>query len=364
MCRSIAVVAVLLTLLLFQTAVASANLPQTVFVDKNELARLHPGWQALDDMRAALDSEKSDLAKNTSSGSLSPAATVGSKRGLTVVPSRSQLVAKAAGDASASLDKLEKRKYDALRARRDSMSVYLLKNSESEWKAEARTIQEEAAIQMKAVDEQYAVELLNARLRATATKSAVTISQKQDGGLDKADADARLITADAEVQRIKADVDAQKAIIDGDARARIAAIKEASEKRVKDILDLYETDQSTIIANSMASARSDIARTLGPTAAPGLFAEYESGFNRWVVNGSACAGNKTTDLKAAICALQERIDNDVNTVVLVWASQKGLKVTFERSNDATYDATKMFADIIKKRGWNAVGPMAGGLESS
>lgn len=343
----------------------AAGKPQSagvVYVDKSQLARLHPGWRALDDMRLTLSGTGLGAAMSAAAQNPAPAIVDTPEPQLTTGRTRDELVAKAVRDALTSLDKLEAQKYDALRVRRESMRVYLLKNSESEWKAEAKDLQAGAAVRMKAVDDRYAADLVNARLRLAASKAAASISQKEDAGIDGAVADERMTAANAEIARIIAESDAEKAKITADINARIDSIKRASEKRVEEQIAVYVSEQSAIIADSMASARSDIARRLGPTSTPELFAVLEVGFGQSVGKTFDAGGDRMVDLKAAYSALQVRIDNDVRDMVLSLASQKGLKVTFERNTTDVNDATGMFADLIKKYGWSASisGPSASG----
>ncbi len=338
-----------------------ASNARVVYVDTSELARLHPGWRALDDMRLTLNGTGLKDAMSTSLTSAPPIIST-PKLQLTSVSSREELVAKAARDASAALDKLEARKYDALRARRESMRAYLLKSSESEWKAEAKDLQAESAVLTKAVDDRYSADLVNARLRQAASKAASSISKKEDAGIDRTLAGERMTAADVELARIMAESDAEKASITADINAKIEAIKRASEKRVEEQVAVYDAEQSSIIADSMASARSDIARRLGPTSTPDLFAVLDMGFGQTLGKTPVTNGDRMVDLRAAYSALQTRIDNDVRELVLSLASQKGLQISFERKTTRMNDATGIFANLIKKCGWSASipGPAASG----
>lgn len=336
---------------------------QIVFVNRDELARLHPGWQALNDMRSTLDGTV--VSRSPISVDPSPNRAAGTaSRGGSVGRSRSELVAKAARDASAALDGLESRKYEALRARREAMKSQLLKNSESDWKSEARNIEEAAAVETKLVDDRNASDLVNARLRASASEVASRVSRKEGSGMDKAAADEHLQAATAELADVGRADDAEKARIVDAANAKIKALKQASEKRVEEQLSLYQAEQAKLIADSMASARSDIAQELGPVSTPGLFAAGQGGS---VLSGAGLAEYKVdrlVDLKAAASALQVRIDKDVSSMVLGLAAEKGLKVTFERQKGETRDATRMFAELIRKHGWSAGTPAMCGSGSS
>ncbi|MGI6296030.1 MAG: hypothetical protein ACOX3G_08060 [Armatimonadota bacterium] len=341
----------------------SAPSVRVVYVDTSELARLHPGWRALDDMRLTLSGTGLQEAMSAAGSSAPPVISV-PKQQLPSGTSREELVAKAARDASAALDKLEARKYNALQARRESMRAYLLKSSESEWKTEAKDLQAQAAVLMKEVDDRYAAELVNARLRQVAAKAASSISQKEDAGIDRTLTDEKMAAADAEVARIMAESDAEKDRITADINAKIAAIKQASERRVEEQIAEYNAEQSAIIADSMASARSDIARRLGPTSTPDLFAVLDMGFAQPVGKTRVASGDKMVDLRAAYSALQRRIDNDVRELVLSLASQKGLQVSFERKTTRMNDATGMFANLIRKCGWSASIPASAALGNS
>ena len=324
---------------------------QIVFVDRAELARLHPGWQALSDMRLVLDGPGLVVRDSLTSAGL----TSTESRGVPAGRSRSELVAKAVQDASAALAGLETRKYAALRARRDAMKSQLLKSSESDWKAEARDIERAAAAEMKLVDDRYASDLVNARLRASASEVASKVSRMEGSGMDKEATDQKLQTSAADLDVLGRADSAEKDRIKVAANAKIEAIKQAAEKRVGEQVSLYEAEQGKLIADSMAAARSDIAQQLGPASTPGLFAERQA---IPALSGDAlgeCRVDRLVDLRAAASALQARIYKDVSSMVLNLAVAKGLKVTFERHRGETRDATRMFAELIKKHGWNAGG---------
>lgn len=353
----------------FVAALGSAGLPvpaagakgtlrpaslRIVFVDKAELARLHPGWQALNDMRAA-------LAGSTSAGGGSMPKTLAVDDRHSALPgtgggagrTRSELVAKAAMDASAALDGLEARKYEALRARGAAMKAQLMKSAEADWKAEARNIEEAAAVETKRIDEHYSSDIVNARLRAAATGVESKVSQKADSGMDKTAVDGKLRGAQGELEGIRGAGEAEKNKITAEANARIDALKQASAKRVEEQVSAYESEQSKLIAGSMAAARGEIAQQLGPVSTPALFASrHENG------------GDSVADLNAAVVALQSRIQKDVSFMVLGLADSLGIRVTFERKGAGIRDATKQFAGLIKKRGWNIGASAMSGRGSS
>ena len=168
-------------------------------------------------------------------------------------------MAKAALDASAALDGLETRKYEALRARREAMKSQLLKSSESDWKVEARNIEEAAGAETKSLDDRYASDLVNARLRVSASETAVTLSQKTDSGMDKEATDRKLQAAAADLADAGRADDAEKGRSMAAANAKIEALRQASEKRVDQQVGAYESEQSKLIAESMATARDEIA---------------------------------------------------------------------------------------------------------
>lgn len=333
-------------------AIARPASRQVVFVDKAELARLHPGWQALDDMRAALAGTGSAGGGSSTSGGQNYDRAAGTaSRGAAVGRSRSELVAKAASDASAALDGLEKRKYSALKARREAMRSQLLKSSEAEWKAEARNIEEAAGVETKLIDDRHSSDLVNARLRVSASEIAATVSQKTDSGMDKDATNEKLRSANADLAGVGSVDDAEKGRIMAAANAKIDAVRQASEKRVAERVSAYEAEQSKLIAGSMAAARGEIAQELGPVSTPALFA------GQWCASALSDNGvnesrvGRVVDLQAAVSALQVRIDKDVGSMVLDLAAEKGLKVTFERQRGETRDATKTFAGLIQKHGW-------------
>lgn len=317
---------------------------QVVFVDKAELAKLHPGWQALNDMKAVLGGGNLPRAGIDRTGSVRQVAPVGR--------SRSELAAKAARDMSAALDELEARKYEALRVRREAMKAQLLKSAEADWKADARGIEEAAALETKKIDQKNSVDLVNARIKMAASEVESKISKKADSGMDKAMTDVKLLSAKEELAGVGSADEAEKNRVMAVANAKINEIKQAAEKQVEKRVSAYESEQSKLIAQGMAAARVETAQGLGPASTPTLFA----GWHKEGANGLA-------DLSAAVSALQARIDKDVSLMALQLAARKGLKVVFERQRANLRDATKQFAGLIKKYGWNAHASLMSGLGS-
>lgn len=310
---------------------------QVVFVDKAELAKLHPGWQALNDMRTILAGGSMPKALALVDGGTGPISRVGAGG-----RSRRELSEKAARDMSAALDGLEARKYEALRIRCEAMRSELMKNAETASKADARSIEEAAADDTKLIDEKNKIDLVNARLRKAASEIEFKVSQKADSGMSKDVVDEKLNAAKDELAGVSNADEAEKERVIAQAGAKIDVLKQASAKKVEQQINAYESEQSRLIAESMAEARADIAQGLGPASTPALFSGWrEAGVNSPV------------DLGAAILALQARIDKDVSSMVLELAAMKGLKVTFQRRAANTRDATKIFAGLIKKYGWNA-----------
>lgn len=321
---------------------------QVVFVDKAELAKLHPGWQALNDMRTMLAGGSMPNARTTADRKLGFVS-----RGSVTGRSRSELAAKAARDMCAALDGLEARKYEALRVRREAMRSQLMKSAEADWKADARGIEETAAAETKHIDEQNKIDLVNARLREAASEVEFKVSQKSDSGMSKDLADAKLLQAKNELASVESADEAKKRRVMALAGAKIDILKQVAAKRIEEQVGAYESEQNKLIAESMATARAEIAQKLGPASTPALF------------SGRCKAGaNNTVDLCAAVSALQMRIDKDVSSMVHELSVMKGLKVTFERRGANTKDATKIFASLIKKYGWNARASLMSGLGSS
>jgi hypothetical protein len=226
----------------------------------------------------------------------------------------------------------------------------LLNSAEADWKAEARDIEEQAADKTKSVDERYASELVNARLRASASETAYKVSKSDASGMDKEAAKARLGEAQGGVAAVEATAGAAKDRIMAEAGAKIDALEAAAQKRVAEQVGAYESDQRKLIAQDIASARGEIASQLGPGSAPLLFARSDS--------------TNAADLSAAVSALQDRIDDDVSSVVLDLAAKRGLQVTFQRRAGTAKDATGTFAALIRKYGWPAGAAFNGRFGSS
>lgn len=311
-----------------------------VFVDRDELAKLHPEWRDLSDMKKV-------LAEASKAGQTAETAKPGVRAGRT----RSELAAKAAAEASAALDGLESRKYAALKARRDAMKSQMMKSAEAEWKAQARGIEEVAATESKSIDERHSVDLVNARLRLSAAQVASKVSKLDDSGMDKKATEQDLQGAKSSLDGIAGVDAAEKGRVDAAASAKIDAIRQGAEKKIDDFLNAYESDQRQRIAGSMAVARSETARELGPTSTPALFTAKSVATN-------------LASLQSTVSALETRIATDVDQVVRELAADRGLRVTFERRGNRTPDATAVFANLIKKHGWSAGGPVLTGQGSS
>ena len=311
---------------------------RTVFVNKAELARLHPDWRDLNDMKKAI----AGALKTASCG-----VSLSVKTGRT----RSELAAKAAAEASVALDGLEARKYAALKTRRDAMKAQMMKSAEAEWKVEARSVQQAAAARTKSVDDSHAVDLANARLRVSAAQVTSKVSKLEGSGMDKAVAEQDLQNARASLDAIVGADSAEKDSVDTDANARIDAVRKVAEQKIDDRLSAYESDQRSRIASSMAVARTETARELGPSSVPVLF------------TAKSVASNLAS-LQSTASALETRIDQDVDLVVRELAADRGLRVTFDRHGNHVPDATTVFANLIKKHGWNAGGPVLTGVGSS
>lgn len=321
---------------------ASGSIPpvtrRNVFVDKAELARLHPGWQDLSDMKKVLAG-----ALKSAPGANSVPSTAGR--------SRSELAAKTALDASKALDGLESRKYAALKARREAMKSQMMKSAEAEWKAEARNIEEAAAVETKAIDESHSTDLVNARLRVSAAQVASKVSKLDGSGMDKTAAEKDLQDVKSSLEGIAGVDSAEKNRVVASANAKVNALKENAEKQIDDKLNAYEADQSKRIAGTIADARTEIARELGPSSAPVLFAVKSQ------------AGSLAS-LQSSVSALETRIDKDVDLVVRELAADRGLNVVFQRRGSRVPDVTTVFMNLIKKHGWNAGGPVIDRLGSS
>ncbi len=312
---------------------------RTVFVNKAELARLHPDWRDLSDMKKAIAGALRAAPSGASLGAVKPGRT------------RSELAAKAAAEASAALDGLEARKYAALKARRDSMKSQMMKSAEAEWKAEARTVQQAAAAQTKSIDETHSADLVNARLRIAAAQVASKVSKLEGSGVDKAATEQDLLDAKLALDKIAGIDSAEKNRVDTAAKARIDEVRGAAERKIDERLNTYELDQRSRIASSMAVARTETARELGPSSAPVLFTAKSVATN-------------LASLESTASALETRIDEDVDLVVRGLAADRGLRVVFDRRGNRMPDATTVFANLIRKHGWNAGGPVLTGVGSS
>lgn len=327
--------------------VASSAPRQVVFVDKAELAKLHPSWQALNDMRAVLAKAggKASTAKGTA--------------GL----SRAELGARAAVKAGKALAELQARKYEALRVRSEAMKAQKMQSAELDWKADVRNIEEAAASQTKQVDDRYGSDLLNARIKSMAAEAASKVARKDGSGVDKAVAGDTLKNAKDRLAAVGGADDAEKKAIAAAAAEEIDALKQASARKVEQEVRAYEQEQTRQISSGIAIAKDEVARQMGPDAmviAQSKLAEESAAGS---ADGSSAQIGSVGELKAAIVALQAKIEKDVDVAVRQLAASNGMVVVFQRKKSAP-DATRTFAGFIRKRGWNAYGPVMSGVGSS
>lgn len=322
----------------------SSKAGRSVYVDKAELAVLHPSWQALSDMRAVLA-----RAGKTS----------GTRRS---APTRTELAAKSMIKAHQALAELEAGKLEALRLRGEAMKAHKLQAAESDWKADARNIEEAAAQQTAAVDRQDSDELLNVRLKAIAAEAITKVAEKDKSGVDQTAAGESLKSAKGREASVENANEAEKDRIMALAADKIKALKDASDKRVDAEVDGYEIEQTKRVGDEIASAKDDIARQMGSDAvavADSLIAESEAAS----VGSSLRLHGDLNDLRSAVATLQARIAKDVDVAVQDVAKQRGVNVTYQR-RPAVPDATKTFVETIRKRGWNASGSVMAGSGSS
>lgn len=326
--------------------IASSEPRQVVFVDKAELAKLHPSWQALSDMRAVLD---------RAGGKQS--AKVGSSR-----PSRTELAARAAVKANKALDELKARKHEALKVRSDAMKAQKMQSAELDWKADVRAIEQSAAAQTKSVDARNSADLLNARLKSMAAGAAAKVAGKEGSGLDAAVADDVLKNTQERLNAVQGADELEKKAIADSAAEKIDSLKQASVRRVDSEVRAFEIEQSKLIGEGIATAKREIARQMGPDAmivAQARLAEDTIAES----SGESSAVVGMARLRKAVEALQARIQQDVDSAVRYFAASKGMAVVFQRRKSAP-DMTRTFADFIRKRGWNAYSPDKGEVGSS
>lgn len=326
---------------------ASSAPRQVVFVDKAELAKLHPSWQALAEMRSVL----------ARAGSSSPAKDGRPGR------SRTELAARAAVKANKALDELQNRKYEALRVRSEAIKAQKMQSAEMDWRADVRGIEQTAAAQTKAVDVRNSTDLVNARLRAIAAGVASKAAGKDGNGIDRAVADDVLKANQQRLADVSgSDGQEKKAITDSAARS-IDALKQASARQVAEEVRAYERDQSKLIVEGIGLARDEIARQMGPDAmlvARTNLIEYPTAEPS--VGSSDMAGSMGK-LRVAAVALSTQIQRDVDAAIHQLAASNGMAVVFQRRKSAP-DATRKFAGFIKKSGWNAYSPVMGEAGSS
>lgn len=327
---------------------ASSAPRQVVFVNKAELAKLHPGWQALSHMRMSLARAGKTLGKDG--------------RGSANSRSRTELAARALVNANRALAELQERKHEALRVRSEAMRAQKMQSAELDWKADVRAIEQGAAADAKTIDSANNSGLLNARLKAMAAKTASQAAGKDGSGIDRTMAEEKLKSSESYLSAVRAADDREKKTVSDSAARTINALKQASAKRVEEEIRAYEDEQRKQIARGIDLARHEMAQQMGYDAT--VIAQVRLDQENAASNdGSTSAAANTKELQAAVTALQARIENEVDLAVRELAASNGLAVIFQRRKGAP-DATGRFAGYIKKRGWNAYGPVMGGAGSS
>jgi len=347
-----------------QKTAAPPATERVAYVDSSELLKLHPDWEALKEMKATLAEVRStpggfSFNRDTGDNAGDKAPVMHDAR---AGVSRKELEANAAQAATGALENLETEKREALDARLRSMRSIMAKNEESAVMSQSRDIEETAADQAKDVDVRQNNDLINARLKAAALQVQTKVS-----GIDQNAVAGELKKAQRSVDKISAATDAEKDRITTTANTRIDALRQANVGKIDEQIRAYQQKENARISADMAQAKEQIVREIGSFPTPGL-GETRSQAGAPVkencygtVSGRADPG--ISRLKSATAELEIKIRKDVDRAVTDLAAKKGIKVVFSRRN-GTPDATKIFADLLRKQGWSAFQPVLSELRSS
>lgn len=367
-------------------AVSSVSKREIVYVDASRLLVLHPSARALAMMQSVASDIRSvryrTIPFTQPSGGLR-SAPVPLFRPTT--PPRQRLEAEVAQKAVSALAELEADQRAALRTRLAATRESMMRSAESELTARTREIRNEASEQLQVLARSYASERVNAQIKVDAlghAKAGVKLVMSPMGGQRKdpepllvaepephsnpklAAIESELRGVQAELARIIDVTSAETDAIQAEARRRIEDLRAQSAATVDSYLATQEEGERRRIEERITSARADVMRELGILEAAGR--PSGSARTRPLPVGRAAvvlteqiatsriAGVDTRELTRAVEDLRRSMLADVREAVRKLARDKGVAVTFARQ-EAAPDRTRMFAEILRDKGWVAYG---------
>jgi len=326
-----------------------------VYVDSDALARLHPAWRALSEMEATL------AEVGTASGGVSPhvGAKSASWSGVDDVRprvDRRELESEIRDDAGSALVQQEQEMRRGVWLRSQSARENMLARSEQELAPKVREIEASTAAILKALDEKYAPDDLNARIKVGALR-AIAKSPAVDAGAAK----LKLENAEGALARVEAASDGDKQRVVHAANARIATMRDAEIARVDRWVEDYQVSENHRIENSIVAARDRLCRDLGPRDYQVRLREVRAvSVGRDVALGAGSAGPGAGDvdaLRSAAVSLRRQIALDVERTISELGRRKGVKVTLRQDHSGVPDETKLFAASMQGGEWSTTGPV-------
>lgn len=328
---------------------------RVVYVNEDSLARLHPAWRALNEMEAIL------AEVNATSGGVLPQ--VGVKRPnlarvAEVKPhvDRRELESEARDDAVSALVQQEQEMRRALWLRAQSARENMLARADMELVPNVHEIEASAAAMLKALDEKYAPDDVNARIKAGALRVIA-----KSPAVDAKSAESRLKLAEGEVAQVENARDADKQRVVDVANARIAKMREAEIDRVDRWMDDYETSENKRIEGDVLAAKDRLCRDLGLNDYSLRLRKARSAPEAHSValrpGSTAPDTGGVAELRSTIAALRKQIALDVERAISKSGRQKGVIVSLGRNHAGLPDETKQFAAMMQDGEWSKTGPV-------
>lgn len=332
----------------------SAVAQHIVYVDTDKLMKMHPNNGTAREMERMLAEVDKIVNTELLGGAADENIVINIPAAGTEPISRKVLEADAANNAVLSLDELDKQKRTALNARMNSMRDTMMKSAETDINAQIKDIEKSTINSNRTVDEHYMMDRLNAQLKASALRVQTKVS-----GIDQDAVKAKLRAVEQSITDMDKASNTEKDSFDKKANDKANTLRMAAARKIEDKIRAYEDRENSRIISDKEEAQEQIVREIG------LFGKTIPG-NKNVAIAPLKQNNvksenllrsntQASDLHTAAFELNTRIREDVNRVVLELAAEKGIKVTFKRS-EGMHDATGMFAQWLREREWITSGP--------
>ena len=328
---------------------------RVVYVDRDKLARLHPAWRALSEMEATL------AEVDAASGGVSQP--VGARRTSSAYVDdakprvdRRELESEIRSDAVSALAQQESEMRRALWLRSQTARENMLARADADIAPKVREIETSTAAMLDALDEKYAPDHLNARIKAGALR-AISKSPAVDAGSAKLKSEK----AEGELARIEDACDSDKQRVADVAGAKIATMREAEIARIDRWVDDYQVSENQRIDSSLLAAGDRLCRDFGTNGYPvGLREVRPAPAGRSVALGTdsvAADAGDAHELRSTLLALRKQIALDVERAISELGRRKGVIVSLKRGQAGLPDETKQFADLMRNGEWSATGPV-------